>query len=279
MPCATTSTPAEDDSATRSGYIAPMTQTTLDRRTISTGAVILVAAGCAAPAAAPGPPAPDLPECERRAGSLYTATGTEPGWRLTIGPARLRLEADYGERVVETATPIPQSRPDGTSRYRTDAGDRRLTVEIEPRYCENAMSGKAFPDTVSVTLDGERFDGCGGDPVALLTGRPWRIDTLNGAEVAPEDAPTIEFAGDGSVAGFDGCNRFHGRFRITGVGIEFRALATTRMACPGRRDGLAQRFLEGLADAELFRLDDDGRLILGSHGQTEAIIAVRIAAG
>ena len=215
-----------------------------------------------------------LPTCEHRPGSHYTATGTEPGWRLRVGPVRLRLEADYGQRIVMTDTPRPQAEPDGTWVYRAEADGRALTVTIRPSYCENAMSGKPFPHTVTVDLEEQRLDGCGGDPAALIIGPVWGLESLNGDPVPPDGAPTLGFTGDGTVAGFDGCNRLRGRYRITGIGLAIDGLATTRKACPGPDASTrAKRFQALLGGVERFRLDRRGRLIVEGGGQAAALTA------
>jgi uncharacterized membrane protein len=40
-------------------------------------------------------------------------------------------------------------------------GPHRLTVEIAPRRCHDAMSGEPFPAAVTVTIDGRELRGCG----------------------------------------------------------------------------------------------------------------------
>jgi len=42
--------------------------------------------------------------------------------------------------------------------YRT----RRIDVNIVHARCNDGMSDRVYPDKVQVTVDGRRFNGCGG---------------------------------------------------------------------------------------------------------------------
>jgi uncharacterized membrane protein len=42
--------------------------------------------------------------------------------------------------------------------YRT----RRIDVNLVHKACSDGMSDRVYPDKVQVTVDGRRFDGCGG---------------------------------------------------------------------------------------------------------------------
>lgn len=237
------------------------------RRAVLLGAAALGAACTTAGAPEPPPdPARSLEPLAARCGQQhpFVATGTEPGWRLTLSAETLDLEADYGTTRVRLATPTPRQR-DGAVVYAGEGEGHAVAIEVRDDYCTNAMSGKPFPCTVTVTLDGDRVDGCGGDPTSLLTGPAWRIGSLAGETVPADVQPTVRFETDGSVAGFDGCNRFRGRYRITGVGVRFAELAGTRMACTGNRGAVAGRLHATLEAVRLFRLAD-GELILESHG-------------
>jgi len=243
---------------------------------------LLLGAAALAAACATGIPAPDTATAEPasplalladRCGRQrpFVATGTEPGWRLTLSAATLDLEADYGTTRVSLPTPPPRQREDAVV-YSGEGDGHAMAIAIRDHYCTNAMSGKPFPCTVRLTLDGDRVDGCGGDPASLLTGPAWRVGSLAGEGLPADGQPTLRFETDGAVAGFDGCNRFRGRYRITGVGVSFAELAGTRMACTGNRGAVAGQLLAALEAVRLFRLAD-GTLILASHG--EALLTAR----
>jgi uncharacterized membrane protein len=93
----------------------------------------------------------------------FRAVGQEPGWQLEIRTGlEMRLTYDYGEgsAVTPAARAVLDPRT-GTRSFhaRTEAND--LRVEIVPVACEDAMSGRPYPATVTVTLNGRSFRGCG----------------------------------------------------------------------------------------------------------------------
>jgi hypothetical protein len=96
--------------------------------------------------------------------SDFRAVGQEPGWLLELrhGGA-IRLITDYGADTV--VAPVPPSETDSTTRARTYhavAGARDLRILVQPTGCTDAMSGEPYETTVTVTLDGRAYQGCGG---------------------------------------------------------------------------------------------------------------------
>jgi len=93
----------------------------------------------------------------------FRAVGQEPGWQLEIRKGtEMRLTYDYGKGTA--VTPAPRTQLDAqtgtrTLHAQTEAND--LRVEIVPVACSDSMSGKAFAATVTVTLNGRTFRGCG----------------------------------------------------------------------------------------------------------------------
>jgi hypothetical protein len=94
----------------------------------------------------------------------FRAVGQEPGWLLEIRNAQeIRLITDYG---ADTAiTPVPPAGTDSTTGARTyhavtEAHD--LQVLIQPTACTDAMSGESYETSVTITLDGRDYHGCGG---------------------------------------------------------------------------------------------------------------------
>jgi len=93
----------------------------------------------------------------------FRAVGQEPGWQLEIRKgSEMRLTYDYGKGTA--VTPAPRTQLDAqtgtrTLQARTEAND--LRVEIVPVACSDSMSGRDFAATVTVTLNGRTFRGCG----------------------------------------------------------------------------------------------------------------------
>lgn len=80
-------------------------------------------------------------------------------------------------------------------------------------------------------------------------------DALAGLD--PESAITLDLSEEGRAAGFDGCNRYFGDFRVQdGHRIEQGPMASTMMACPDSLMELERAYLANLAKAvRLFRRD------------------------
>ncbi|PLW84218.1 hypothetical protein CWI75_02410 [Kineobactrum sediminis] len=176
-----------------------------------------------------------LPECRRIEApeTPFTAQGQEPAWQLRITDQTIELTENYGTRQLS----FPHAEPTisgGIVHYRTTNDDHELEIFIEPSICRDIMSGMPYPATVRYALDGEMSNGCGGAPEDLLLGGEWRVSSIAGEPVLENAAPTIEFvAEDSRVAGQTGCNRFTGKFELTGEGLNFSSLGTTMMACAG----------------------------------------------
>ena len=88
--------------------------------------------------------------------AAYHAVGTEPFWSLLIGERDLSF-------TRPDAQPIRQPKPRiiigiAGEIYQTP----RINVNIVHGACSDGMSDQSYPDKVQVTVDGRRFDGCGG---------------------------------------------------------------------------------------------------------------------
>ncbi|HXG99462.1 MAG TPA: hypothetical protein VNI79_03485 [Sphingomicrobium sp.] len=89
-------------------------------------------------------------------GSAYRAIGNEPFWDLTIDQ-RGMVFTDRGTNVqVAQPTPVAINGVAGEI-YQTP----RLGVNIVHRQCSDGMSDRVYPDSVSVTVDGRPYRGCG----------------------------------------------------------------------------------------------------------------------
>jgi len=93
----------------------------------------------------------------------FRAVGNEPGWHLEIrADGEILFVGDYGQSRYQFATPEPQiDRQSGRSIYKTGGGGHELKVVLEADACRDTMSGEPFETTVTVTLDGRTFTGCG----------------------------------------------------------------------------------------------------------------------
>ena len=102
----------------------------------------------------------------------FRAIGQEPGWQLELRKGSdIRFTYDYGKGTAVTPAPKPLvDASNGTRTYHavTEAND--LEVVIVPVTCADSMSGKQFSATVTVTLNGKPYRGCGEELVTPYQG-------------------------------------------------------------------------------------------------------------
>jgi len=101
----------------------------------------------------------------RAAGIDFRAVGQEPGWLLEIDDGgRMTLQYDYGERRADFVTPDPTYPQEFATVYEARAGQDTISVTIRRAPCQDAMSGEAFPATVSIRINDRTLEGCGKSP-------------------------------------------------------------------------------------------------------------------
>ena len=70
---------------------------------------------------------------------------------------------NYGANRLEFPAAAPTRSDDDRLVYQTSNGVETLTVTITPDPCTDIMSGEPFEHSVSVSLNGEDYRGCGRD--------------------------------------------------------------------------------------------------------------------
>lgn len=204
------------------------------------------------------------PAC-RFGGSLpvpWRALGNEPGWALHIFGPRLRFTRDDGRLRTDGLAPEPARDAGGALSYRAATELGTLHARITPKLCSDTMSGMPFPDSVRVEIAGQVFDGCGGDPAALLQGAEWVVEEIGNAGIVDRSRVTLQFGADGQLSGRASCNRYTGSYRLTGEALHIGPTASTRMACPPALMNQEQRFLDALASVQRHAFGTDGALQL-----------------
>ena len=93
----------------------------------------------------------------------FRAVGQEPGWQLEIRVgSEMRFTYDYGKGSA--VTPAARAQLDartGTRTFHAVSETNDLRADIVPVGCQDSMSGKHYPATVTVTLNDRSFRGCG----------------------------------------------------------------------------------------------------------------------
>ena len=91
----------------------------------------------------------------------FHAVGQEPGWTMDIATGHnVEVIADYGSKTATFKAPARLAL-EGTSSFAVSQGKSSLAVSIVKKACEDAMSGKPYAYTVTMTLDRKRYEGCG----------------------------------------------------------------------------------------------------------------------
>jgi len=86
----------------------------------------------------------------------YHALGTEPFWNLVIDDRNVTF-------IRPDSAPIVQPKPQPIIGFAGEIYQTpRINVNIVHGQCSDGMSDRVFPDKVQVTVDGQRFNGCGG---------------------------------------------------------------------------------------------------------------------
>lgn len=96
-------------------------------------------------------------------GVLFRGANTEPRWHIEIRPERILMVYQYGEARVEVPNPGVSDEEELRKRWRVETEEHELEVVAEQRACTDIMAGEVNPLTVTVTLDGRTYTGCGRD--------------------------------------------------------------------------------------------------------------------
>ncbi len=188
----------------------------------------------------------------------FHASGHAPGWQLEIGTKNLRFES--GRRQLQVATP-PRSGSGGALRYVSEAKGQPITVAVFDRPCSHSSRGLPHPQLVEVTAFGETYEGCGGEPLALLQGTEWVVQDIAGT--SPGRLPvTLNFGADGRAFGQGPCNPFNASYRLSRKGLDLSLDAASMQSCePGVMDR-EKTYFQLLRRTQHFKIASDGTLVL-----------------
>lgn len=86
----------------------------------------------------------------------YHGVGTEPFWNLIIDDRNVTF-------IRPEEQPIVQPKPKVIVGFAGEIYQTpRINVNIVHSQCSDGMSDRVYPDKVQVTVDGTRYNGCGG---------------------------------------------------------------------------------------------------------------------
>jgi putative lipoprotein len=94
----------------------------------------------------------------------FRALGQEPGWFLELKKEnQLTYVGNYGRDtlIIDSPTSETDHQQDGRTVYRFKEAKRALELVIADTPCTDSMSGFDFSHTVTITVDGKTYRGCG----------------------------------------------------------------------------------------------------------------------
>lgn len=197
----------------------------------------------------------------------FEAGGNEPFWHVTVDSSNLVLLRPY-EQGPALTLPVEVIEANRHGRVFGAEGENiRVVLTVARQLCEDTMSDAQFPNQAQLDVNGEVFNGCGGDPERLFRGVEWQVQKLGNDALIERSRATIRFLSDNRIAGEASCNRFSGRYTLTGEGrLVVTGIVSTRMACASELMAQEQRFLEMLGQASRLTIGRNGELRLISEG-------------
>ncbi len=96
-------------------------------------------------------------------GADFRGVGNEPGWSFEIRKGgNITYIGDYGDTRYKFKTPEPKIQSESRrALYRVSENGHTLRIEIEGKRCQDTMSDDTYESTVTITIDGKQYSGCG----------------------------------------------------------------------------------------------------------------------
>ncbi|GAA4361040.1 META domain-containing protein [Kangiella marina] len=191
----------------------------------------------------------------------FTAKGNEPGWLVKIEQNRIEIQTNYGQNTVKAPRPIPQPYKGGY-KYHAETDAHIAIIDVRRKLCYDDMSGRPYPARVTLTLDGKTYEGCGGDPLTLLTDVEWVVEDIAKTGIIDRSRVTINFDTEGRAYGISSCNSYSAAYTLTGENLTFNNPVGTMKACPPALMNQEKKFLDTLNKVTRYDIDGYGALIL-----------------
>ena len=120
---------------------------------------------------------------------------------------------------------------------------------------------------VSATAEEATETSDSAKPDVTLENTYWKLVELNGAAVGPGEGRELHMIlkGEGQVGGYAGCNQFTGSATVSGDGLSFGPIASTRRMCA---DVMQQEdaFLQALENAARFGISGEDLTVEDANG-------------
>lgn len=205
-----------------------------------------------------------LPECLEPGAveSSFLAIGADPSWSARIEDRQLDLTIPYGQGTLQGVRLTETLANRHGRAYEAKVGPQTLSLRIARQLCEVGLDAVQYPAQARLTLDGQTFEGCGGDRQRLLRGVEWVVQDLASTGIIDRSRVTVRFLADNRLAGRASCNRYTGGYRLSDNDLVFQSLASTRMACAPALMHQERKFLALMAGVVNGRIGRHGELLL-----------------
>ncbi|OUJ06801.1 YbaY family lipoprotein [Acetobacter malorum] len=150
--------------------------------------------------------------------------------------------------------------------------DATIFVEGRPWFVTTTQTPVPKGNTSDIMLVLSRASA---STTASPTGT-WKAERLGDAPVTESGKPPmVSIAEDGTVSGFSGCNRVHGKATLDGANITFGPMMTTRMACPPPAMATEQLFLKNMEATRGWHLAPTGDVLALVDAQDKPTVVFR----
>lgn len=206
--------------------------------------------------------------------NYFKSSGTEPFWGLTISNDKIVLKTISDSIVTPHLEPI-MAMDANVKLYQIKTESVQLNIQISQQNCVNAMSGNAFPYSVTIeykknaALEFEKVNGCGQYITDYRLHDIWVLEELNGRKINKEDFskefPLLEIdSKTNKFIGFAGCNRMNGSLFFEKGKLRFTNIATTKMMClPAIKE---VEFLTALQSTNAYQIGNNRLILSNSSG-------------
>lgn len=213
-----------------------------------------------------------LPECFPRDNFTLpqSARGHGPDWYLHLSSSLLQFE-QLGTDKRLSADNLGEHGGGSALRFIGAESFVPVMTEFQPQLCRDANSPLPYPYAVTVTTTEDRFEGCGGEPASLMTGRYWQVNRLGDVPPVSRAPINFRFEADGRLTGYSACNRFSTRWKIENDRLVIGKIKASKMACRPRLANQEQLLFSLLENIQSFDISTYGALEL--HGTVGTVKA------
>ncbi len=95
-----------------------------------------------------------------------------------------------------------------------------------------------------------------------LEAKAWHLVSIDNEEVKLRAPVTLKIDETGRIGGFDGCNSYFGKVKLTDSQITFGPIGSTRKLCRGEAGEMERRLLSFFKGTKWWQIDEAGDLIL-----------------